>query len=219
MWGKDTSSTTSNEPSPKSIVCVHTHIDEPLYHELQVYLSLWQREGYVQWLEISAGSDREHTMQSYLQQAHLILLLISPDFFAQDHCYRAMQLSLQEQARRQVSVVPVLGRASAWKGSVCGPLRALPGDEQPIAEWAHPEQAYEEIRSSLARLLPGDRDFRQKLMQETACPDADPDSLQEREEAQKYDAHAQSVTVTFNNQASKIGQQGQNFSGPITNTF
>jgi hypothetical protein len=218
MENKDRNNTINRELSSPKIVCVYAQNDEIFYSELQKYLSLWQREGYIQWLEISAGSDVEYTMQAHLRQAQLILLLVSPDFFAQDHCYRAMQFSLEERARRQVPVVPILVRASAWKGSVCGGLRALPGNEQPIAEWAHPEQAYEEVRGGLVHLLSGDMSLRQKLIQENAHHNLDTTSRQEREVAQQRSANAQSATVTFNNKESKIGQQG-NFYGPITNNF
>lgn len=43
MPSKDIGSTTSNESTPKSIVCVHTQVDEPLYRELQTYLVTIQK--------------------------------------------------------------------------------------------------------------------------------------------------------------------------------
>lgn len=219
MKRSDAQNNAGHESSARQLVCIYTQNDEAFYHDLQISLSLWQREGYIQWLEISAGSNVENTMRAYLQQAHLIVLLISPDFFVQDRCYRAMQYALKEQPGRQVPVVPVLTRASAWKESFCGSLCALPTNEQPIAEWPHPEQAYEEIRAGLVRLLPGDRNFQRKLRPEMANSAADPTSIGEHKEMRKHDANAQSIIVTFNNQESKIGQQGDNFYGPITNSF
>jgi WD40 repeat protein len=141
--------------SPRPILCIYTQQDEPFYRKLQTHLSLWQREGHIQWLETLAGSVVEQTMHVDLQLAELVLLLISPDFFAEDRCYMAMKAALQEQGKRSVPVVPILARASAWKKSACGGLQALPDTEQPIAEWNHPEQAYENIRAGLARFIPG----------------------------------------------------------------
>ena len=215
MWNKDTNSITNNEPVPASILCVYTQADERFYRELQTYLSLWQREKYIQWLEISAGSDVGNTMQAYLQQAHLILLLISPDFFAQDFCYDALPTSLLQRGRRQVPVVPVLGRASGWKGSICGHLHALPDNERPIAEWPHPEQAYEAIRSGLASLLTRDKNLQQKLMQGTARSTADSAAHGEHKEAQKQKSNVQPDSPNIINQASNYGAQGV-FNGPIT---
>jgi TIR domain len=207
MKSRDANRTINYEGLCKKIVCIYTQNDEPFYSNLQTYLSLWQREGYIQWLETPAGSDVESTMQAHLQQADLILLLIGPDFFAQDHCYSTMKTSLQEHARRQVPVVPILARASAWKESACGSLHALPGNEQPIVQWVHQEQAYEEIRSGLVHLLPGDDEYREKLIQETAHPGAEPSAHQMRE-----------GTLNFVNTASNKGQQGV-FNAPINNSY
>src|SRR5579859_5480963 len=137
MKKSNTSSTVNNEASPQKIVCVYTQNDESFYRSLQSYLSLWRRENYIQWLETLAGSDMKITMQGNLQQANLILLLISSDFLEQDHCYSAMQTALQEQAKRGVPVVPVLARTSNWKESACGVLYPLPANERPIAQWSH----------------------------------------------------------------------------------
>jgi len=208
MKSGDVSSMTSS----KAIVCVYTQNDESFYRELQTCLSLWQREKYIQWLEIPAGSDRERTMQAHLQQADLILLLISPDFFAKDYCYSAMKTSLQEHARRQMPVVPILARASAWKESACGGLHPLPADEQPIAQWTYPEQAYEEIRFGLVRLLSGDDKYREKLMRKTVCLDAKLVATQEN------GAIAQSNNLHIENTASNQGQQGI-FNAPINNSY
>ncbi len=218
MKNRDARGINRKEASSQKIVCVYMQNDESFYRNLQTYLSVWQRERYIQWLELSAGSDVKQMLQAHLQQADLILLLISPDFFAQEQCYTAMLAALQEQLLRHIPVVPILARTSLWKESDCGGLRALPGNTQPIAEWFHPEQAYEAIRFGLARLLSGDRNVRQKLMQETASLDTDPTSLWEREEAQKHGTLAQSGGVTIEKVESNNGQIGGIYYGDIQNS-
>ena len=147
---------TQNERhSPAQIVCIYAQRDEPFYHELQTHLVLWHNKGHIRWLELSAGADVEQTHLTFVQQADLILLLISPSFFASRACQRGMDNALAEQARRGVSVVPILARAFDWKESDCGHLKALPDNELPIAQWTHAELAYENIRAGLARLIQG----------------------------------------------------------------
>src|SRR2546425_11691560 len=141
----------SEKQQPKAIVCICARPDELFYHELQTYLILWQRQGYITWLEIQPGAEIRQTISIHLQKADLILLLMSPDFFADDYCYMAMSAALHEQTERQVQVVPVLARDCDWKESACGKLRALPDNEQAIALWMHSEQAYKNIRAGLAR--------------------------------------------------------------------
>jgi hypothetical protein len=144
----------SEEHSQTQIVCIYATRDESFYRELQTYLVLWHTKGHIRWLDISAGVDIEQTLLTFVQQADLILLLISPSFFDPGVCRRAMERALAEQARRNVPVVPVLARASDWKESDCGTLKALPENELPIAEWEHRERAYENIRAGLARFVP-----------------------------------------------------------------
>jgi WD40 repeat protein len=144
----------SQEHFPTQIVCIYAQRDERFYRELQTHLSLWQREGHIQWLETRGGSHTEQVVHAHLRQADLILLLLSPSFLAQDLCYSAMKVALQEQVNRQIPVVPLLARTCNWKESAAGTLKALPDNERPIALWSHPEQAYENIREGLARLVP-----------------------------------------------------------------
>jgi tetratricopeptide (TPR) repeat protein len=164
MEKKDTSNNAQSELYfPTQIVCIYAQPDESFYRDLQIYLVLWQRAQYIAWLEIRAGDDPQQAIQTHLQQADLILLLISPSFFISNSCYRAMKIALREQATRQVPVVSVLIRVSDWKESDCGALKALPENELPIAEWEHRERAYENIRAGLVHFVPGLPVFRATL--------------------------------------------------------
>lgn len=136
-----------------AVMCLYARQDEIFYRELKDALSLWQRQGKIDWLEVSAGREVARTRQEHLRQASLILVLCSVSFFAEQACYDAMLLALQEHDRRQVPLVPVLVRICAWEESPCGHMQALPENSQPIGEWVHRDQAYESIRRSLLRLF------------------------------------------------------------------
>ena len=148
-------------PSPSSVslegrigaaVCFYALQDASFYRKLKDFLSLWERQGKIDWLEIGVGCDIIRTRQEHLQQASLIFLLCSSDFFAEPACYTIMTSALQEHARRRVPVLPVLVRACAWEESACSHLHILPENRQPVSEWVYPDQAYESIRRSLIRL-------------------------------------------------------------------
>src|SRR5437879_3276977 len=133
LESKDVSSTSSEEPSPrtpKAIVCVYAQTDEPFYNLLKEHLMLWQHQEWIVWREITPGMDTAQTMQTFLHEADLILLLMSSSFLANTTCHAGMGQALREYQQRNVPVVPVLARASAWKESDCGGLKALPDDEQ-----------------------------------------------------------------------------------------
>lgn len=128
---------------PKAIVCLYAQRDEPWYRELQTYLVLWQNQGHIYWADPAS-----------IHQADLVLLLLSPDFFAARRCQRGMMQAFEARTERGIPVVPVLARVSNWKESACGALKALPDNDRPIAEWRQKERAYENICAGLARFLP-----------------------------------------------------------------
>ena len=134
---------TSEKPHPKAFVCLYAQRDKPMYRELQKYLVLWKNQGRLYWADPAS-----------IQQADLILLFISPDFFATRGCQMGMVHALEVRTERGIPVIPVLARASNWKESACGALKALPDNDRPIVEWRQKERAYENICTGLARLLP-----------------------------------------------------------------
>jgi hypothetical protein len=108
----ESNNASSNAPdeqhAPTSIVCLYAMRDEPMYRELQTHLILWQTKEHIRWLELSAGADVEQTLQAFVQEADLILLLISSSFFATSLYHRVMESALAEQTKRGVLVVPIL---------------------------------------------------------------------------------------------------------------
>ena len=94
----------------------YSHQDESLRDELEKHLSSLKREGILQtWhdRDISAGSDWTRQINQHLEQADIILLLISPDFLASDYCYgielkRAMERHQQGEAE-VVREIPLAG--------------------------------------------------------------------------------------------------------------
>ncbi|HEY1349751.1 MAG TPA: toll/interleukin-1 receptor domain-containing protein [Ktedonobacteraceae bacterium] len=140
---------------PARVVCVCASSDQQWYEQIKMYLVLWERSGTLAWLDVPAGADTSHTLRDHLRHADLILLLLSPTFFAVHHCYDALLRALHEHDQRQVPVVPIIARACDWQESAAGALRPLPDNALPLAEWTHPEHAYGQIRVGLAHLLPG----------------------------------------------------------------
>jgi hypothetical protein len=137
------------------LVCVYAREDEQYFRRLQRHLYPWVRQQKVAWLDISAGEEIGATMHRHLQRAAAILLLLSPDFLAEDATYDAMLTAIAENTRRKVPVVPVLARPSAWKDCECGDFQPLPEEERPLISWGeHLDEAYENIRQGLQRVLP-----------------------------------------------------------------
>jgi hypothetical protein len=123
------------------------------FRELQSCLYIWVRAQKIKWLEISAGDALGEAMTSHLCEADLILLLDSAAFIEDDAQYQWMQIALSEQAKRPVTVIPILARPSAWEETPYGALKVLPDNQQPLSLWSDRDEAYRQIFKSLA-LLP-----------------------------------------------------------------
>ena len=75
---------------PVKIFCCYAREDEALLNKLKSHLRSLQREGFIDiWHDrnISAGSVWEKEISEQLNDAQVILLLISPDFMNSDYCY------------------------------------------------------------------------------------------------------------------------------------
>src|SRR2546423_12866426 len=68
----------------------YSHKDETLREELEKQLSLLKWQGFItDWNDrkIVAGQEWAGEIDRHLNEAQVILLLISPDFMASDYCY------------------------------------------------------------------------------------------------------------------------------------
>ena len=79
---------------------------------------------------ISAGTEWEREINKHLNEADIILLLISPDFIASDYCYsKEMKWAMDRHERGEARVIPIILRpVDNWKGAPFGKLQALPKD-------------------------------------------------------------------------------------------
>src|SRR5579864_2111111 len=131
--------------------------DETWVQELEKHLSLLQRQGIIStWHPrlIAAGSDWQHVIDIHLQQASLILLLISPDFLASDYCYgKEMEQALKREREKGVCVIPILLRPVDWQHAPFAHLRPLPSDATFLTEWQNLDRAFAEIAAGIRRTI------------------------------------------------------------------
>src|SRR2546425_6936853 len=97
---------------PLEIFCCYAHEDEALLNKLKTHLKPLQRQGLIDiWYDrdITAGTEREREIDSHLNTAQIILLLISPDFMASDYYYSVeMKRALGRHESGEARVIPVI---------------------------------------------------------------------------------------------------------------
>ena len=142
---------------PVKIFCCYAHEDEPLLKKLKTHLFPLQRAGLVDvWYDrdISAGTDWEQEIKERLNTAHIILLLVSPDFMASDYCYSIeMQRAIERHEQGEAQVIPIILRPVYWQG-VLGKLQALPTDAIPIMSsgWHYQDEAFFNVTEGIHKV-------------------------------------------------------------------
>ncbi|TMC21830.1 MAG: TIR domain-containing protein [Chloroflexi bacterium] len=131
--------------------------DEALRKELDKHLTFLKREGLISdWhhKKISAGGHFVEEVDSHLQSARIILLLISPDFIASDYCYGTeLQEAMKRSKEGTACVIPILLRPCDWQTPLFGDLQALPRDQRAITAWSNQDSAFTEIAKAIRDMI------------------------------------------------------------------
>jgi hypothetical protein len=127
----------------------YSHKDEHLRNELEVHLSMLKREGLIDsWHDrkIPAGDEFDKTINGKLEEAAVILLLVSPDFLASPYCYdKEIATAMQRHERGSARVIPVILRPCDWKNAPFGKLLVAPTDGKPITKWPDRDEAFLDV--------------------------------------------------------------------------
>src|SRR5262249_50357760 len=89
------------------VFCSYSHKDEELRDQLEVHLVSLRRQNLISmWHDrkVRPGQEWKGQVDSHLETAQIVLLLISADFLASDYCYgvemkRAVERHMRGEAR------------------------------------------------------------------------------------------------------------------------
>src|ERR1700675_3339911 len=147
----------SKGPSVSTLFFSYSHADESLRDQLEKHLSGLQRQGIISsWHDrrITAGTELGGAIDSNLDAADTILLLISPDFIASDYCYeREMNRAMERHDRGEAKVIPVILRPCDWHDLPFGKLLATPTDGRPVTKWPNIDEAFLDVVIAIKRAL------------------------------------------------------------------
>ena len=97
-------------------------------------------------MTIPAGANWESEINARLEEANIILLLVSPDYFASDYAYDVeMKHALNRHSQGKALVLPVILKPVDWKGSPLSELSVLPPGATPINVWKNQDAAWLEV--------------------------------------------------------------------------
>src|SRR4051812_25952109 len=132
--------------APISLFYSYSHKDEALRKKLETHLSLLQNEGVISgWHDrrIAAGTEWDGAISRNLEEAGIILLLVSADFLASRYCVDVeMKRAMERHEAGTAQVIPVILRPAYWHAAPFGKLQALPKDGKPVTTWRNRDGAF-----------------------------------------------------------------------------
>lgn len=126
----------------------YAHEDKVLRDVLDKHLGTLKRQGLIDvWhdRDISAGKEWEREIDSHLNKAHIILLLISKNFIHSDYCYSIeLNRAIERCEAKEAIIVPILLSSCDWEGLPFNKYQVLPKNEQPINSryWRNQDEAF-----------------------------------------------------------------------------
>ena len=140
-----------------SIFVSYSHKDDELQNQLQIHLAMLKRQGVIDvWHDrrVVPGDEIDPAIGAALEEAQVILLLVSSDFLASDYCYdKEMHRAMERHASGEARVLPVILRPCDWHGAPFGKLLAVPKDGKPVVKWANIDEAFLEVTQGIRRAV------------------------------------------------------------------
>ena len=135
---------------------------------LRNHLALLRNNGViVDWHDrrITAGTDWDKEIAKQLDEADIILLLVSSSFMGSAYiASKELSHAISRHQSGTAKVIPIILRPVAWQDSLLGDLQALPSFGKAVTEWGDRDRAFLDV----ARGLSGVVKEIQKTIQATA---------------------------------------------------
>ena len=132
--------------------------------------------------KIGAGKEWAKQIDDNLNEADIILLLVSPDFVDSNYCYdNELKQAMKRHNDGEAVVIPVILRPCDWSGLSFAKLQAFPKDANPISTSEDTDAALLDVEKGIGKVAQALFAKRQQ-------------KLQKKEEAKKaYRTHLRSL--------------------------
>lgn len=135
----------------------YAHEDKTKRDELEKHLAALTRSGKIlTWYDrdIQAGLQWEQEIDTHLNSADLVLLLISHHFMASDYCYGIeMKRALERHAAGEARVIPIILSPVDREETPISSLQSLPASGKPITQWRDRNVAFVNIVQGIREVV------------------------------------------------------------------
>lgn len=126
-------------PDKVKVFMSYARKDKELKEELDVHLAMLKRDPKVDiWSdkEIEEGEEFDKRIKKELEEAHIILLLVSPRFLASTYIFDVeLKEAMDKHEKGEAIVIPVIMKPCDWEKTKFQKLQALPRNATPVVQW------------------------------------------------------------------------------------
>lgn len=132
--------------------------DEAIKEKLSRHLFALKEEGFINQLDVTKilpGSDVKEGLNQFLEDAHIIILLLSADFIASDECHEVEKKAFELKDKKNTILVPIIARPCLYN-SEYHQLKILPDGGKAITNkkyWNSEDDAFLNIAQGIKYLV------------------------------------------------------------------
>jgi hypothetical protein len=142
---------------PVTVFYSYSHKDDKAREKLSSHLALLKRSGLIaDWSDrqIDAGGDWQAEITQRLENADVILLLISEHFIASDFCWgKELKRALERHDSGSAYVIPIILTPLYWQPAPFGKLQALPRDGKAVALWSPRNAGWKNVVEGIVKVV------------------------------------------------------------------
>lgn len=154
---------TQQNPPPQTLrlFLSYARADAALKQRFDVHLAGLKRSGKIStWSDsdLDPGVEWDQAIKQRLEEADVILLLISPDFMASDYIWGVeIESAMQRHRAGQALIIPIFLKDTVWQDAPFAKLQGLPRDGKAVNQHPDPEPVLaaiaKEIRTAIDKKL------------------------------------------------------------------
>jgi hypothetical protein len=135
----------------------YSHADEEWRKILASHLRPLERAGLIQvWHDrkLQGGDDFATVIDGHIDDADLMLPLVSPDFINSEYCYGIeLNRARERHAKGELRIMPIIVRACRWQIlDTLNGLLAAPTDGKAVASWTDKDEAMDDVARMISDL-------------------------------------------------------------------
>jgi len=146
-----------NRQKAAAVFVSYARDDKALCDKLSDHLGGLRTGGYISvWSdgEIVPGQEWAPEITRHLDEADIVLLLVTSSFLGSEFIGRVeLARALERHRRGDAIVIPVILRPADWQSAGLGGLQALPRDSKAVSTWADQDTAFLDIVQGLHRTV------------------------------------------------------------------